>query len=118
MTEAPDFLVQISRIGEAGEDARGWVAPGRRSMREMMESIQHYDGTEITEHHILSHVLCQLECFHGCGPMHRTATGHLKDCEGDDDSWHWNFRAGTLHTVVMHDGRSIHLHFPGKVTVA
>lgn len=116
-TTATDFLVPISRIGAPGEEAEGWLAPGRCSMREMTESIRHYDGTEITEHHVLSHVRARLECF-GCGPMHRTDTGHLKNCDGDDDSWHWNFRAGPVHAVVMRDGRSIHLHYPGTVTAA
>jgi hypothetical protein len=113
MTERA-MLVTIYTIGQGGEPAEGWMAPGRCSMREMVESIQHFDGTEITEHHALNHVLGRLECFN-CGPRHRTETGHLKTCDGDDDSWHWNFRAGPVHTVIMRDGRSIHLHFPGKV---
>lgn len=76
----------------------------------MRKAISLYNGTVIPTDSERRVIQAGLECWHGCGFYHDRSTrgdGHLKNCEGDDDSWTWNFTSGRTYTIVASANHTI-----------
>ncbi|MHB0822984.1 hypothetical protein SK237_11285, partial [Novacetimonas hansenii] len=103
MTQRPVIETVLSPC----EKTLAYLAKGNWSAKAIIQAVKNHDGTELPSDAAVAYIKAGLECWHGCGFYHDRATrgdGHLKHCEGDDESWAWNFRSGVDYTILPKPG--------------
>lgn len=104
-------LPQIETAVDCAMKPTAYLAKGKWLLPDMLVAVKQYDGTILPAHTEITTINAGLECFYGCGFFHNRTTrgdGHLKNCDGDDESWVWNFKSGPhVYTIVPALGLSL-----------
>lgn len=100
-------MIDVQTIGEPGE-TEGYVVFGAKSITAAKAAITDFDNnvTAFPADEAFIHAKCRLECSI-CEHAHKAPD---RQCDGDIESWIWNFhagRSGRAAIVVLMDGTSI-----------